>query len=204
MDNLSYYIFMGIAIIISLAMHEYSHALVATILGDKTAKINGRLTLNPFAHIDPIGLISLFIVRFGWAKPVPVNPYNFENKRFGMIATSIAGPLANLLLAFFSLLILFKFNFTQDTLAIAEFLKIMFSINTGLVVFNFLPIPPLDGSKIFAEIFGGKVAYYIYSMEGYSTFIMLMIIWFAPAKALLITLNENLMYFLISIVRLLA
>lgn len=202
--SLSEFLFLAIAIIVSLAMHEYSHALAATIMGDDTAKINGRLTLNPFAHIDIAGIIALFLVKFGWAKPVPVNPYNFKNKSLGIIITSLAGPFANIVLAFFSLLILFKVDFTQDTIAIAEFLKLMFTINTGLAVFNILPIPPLDGSKIFAEIFKGKVAYYIYSIGNYSTIILLMLLWFTPFRNLLAYMNRSLAIFLVSIIQLIA
>ncbi|WDC83806.1 site-2 protease family protein [Caloramator sp. mosi_1] len=99
--SLSELIFVSIAVIVSLTIHEYSHALAATLLGDDTPKVYDRLTLNPFAHIDIAGLIALLIVRFGWAKPVPVNPYNFKNRSLGIIITSIAGPLSNIILAFF-------------------------------------------------------------------------------------------------------
>lgn len=201
--SLSELIFVGIAVIVSLTIHEYSHALAATLLGDDTPKAYDRLTLNPFAHIDVAGLIALLIVRFGWAKPVPVNPYNFRNRRMGIIITSLAGPLSNILLAFFSILILFKANFTQETIGVAEFLKILFFINTGLAVFNILPIPPLDGSKIFAEIFRGKIAYYIYSMERYSTIVLLMLLWFTPFRNLLVFMNQKLGILLIRLAEIL-
>ncbi|MBZ4662381.1 MAG: site-2 protease family protein [Caloramator sp.] len=201
--SLSELIFVSIAVIVSLTIHEYSHALAATMLGDDTPKAYDRLTLNPFSHIDIAGLIALLIVRFGWAKPVPVNPYNFKNKRIGIIITSLAGPLSNVILAFFSIVILFKVNFTQETLGVAEFLKILFFINTGLAVFNILPIPPLDGSKIFAELFRGKVAYYIYSMERYSTVVLLMLLWFTPFRNLLVFMNQKLGILLIRLAEIL-
>ncbi|CDF58184.1 site-2 protease family protein [Thermobrachium celere] len=200
-NNFSETIFVIIAIIVSLTIHEYSHAVAATVLGDDTPKVYNRLTFNPFSHIDLVGFLALLVVKFGWAKPVPVNPYNFKNRRVGIIITSIAGPISNILLAFFSALILFKTNFTQESLGVAEFLKILFFMNTGLAVFNLLPLPPLDGSKIFAELFRGKMAYYIYSFEKYSNLILFMLLWFAPFRSILIYLNRLLGTIIINLVQ---
>lgn len=174
-DSIGTFILTGIGIIISITIHEYSHALVSTKLGDKTPEMYGRLTLNPLAHIDLLGLISLFIFRFGWAKPVPIDSSYYKDRRKGIILTSLAGPVSNLILAFFSLLILRAAKPQSRGLDI--FLIILAQLNTGLAVFNMIPLSPLDGSKIFAELFGGRVADIIYSLERYGTFLIFILIW---------------------------
>jgi len=134
-------------LLITISIHEYSHAKVADILGDPTPRLAGRLTLNPISHIDPFGLLALVLVRFGWAKPVPVNPYNFKNPRGGELLVSLAGPLSNFLLAWV-LAIIYK----NVPLPNNDFLSMIISytiwINLSLAVFNLIPIPPLDGSHI--------------------------------------------------------
>ncbi|TDT61916.1 site-2 protease family protein [Fonticella tunisiensis] len=169
------FILRGIAVIISLSIHEYSHALVSYMQGDKTPQYYGRLTLNPLAHIDVMGLIALFVFKFGWAKPVPINSYYYKNERAGVVLTSMAGPLSNLLLAFFSILILLGIQPRNS--GVEAFLWELFVINIGLAVFNILPFPPLDGSKIFAELFGGKVAEFIYRIERTGIFILFFLLW---------------------------
>ena len=142
-------------ILIALSFHEFAHAFVANRLGDDTAKQRGRLTLNPLAHLDPIGTIMIFIVRFGWAKPVPVNPFNLANPKRDMLWISLAGPLSNMLLAFISGLLLRVMIRTDggnptDALSTVIYAMLLFSvqINLALAIFNILPIAPLDGSKI--------------------------------------------------------
>ncbi len=144
-------------LLISLTIHEFSHGFVAYMLGDDTAKRAGRLTLNPISHIDPIGLIMLFIARIGWAKPVPINPYNFQNYKRDTALTAAAGPAANFLMAIFlSLIFNFIKNINPDILyyasGITQFwygmLLYAILINLALGIFNLLPIPPMDGSKI--------------------------------------------------------
>jgi len=142
-------------ILIALSFHEFAHAYVANRLGDDTAKQRGRLTLNPLAHLDPIGTIMIFLVRFGWAKPVPVNPLNLANPKKDMLWISLAGPMSNMILAFISGMILRALIVVNgvspaDSITGVIFMILFFSvqINLALAVFNILPIAPLDGSKI--------------------------------------------------------
>lgn len=181
------YIITGIVVIIALTFHEFAHGLASYSLGDNTAKSDGRLTLNPFAHVDFFGLIMLFIVNFGWAKPVPINPYAYKNRRKGIIITSFAGPFANFLLAFITLLtleILTK-NGYYPSEGVFMFFSTMVLLNINLGIFNLMPIPPLDGSKIFAEAFGGKVADFIYRLENMGMFILILLLLFPPTRNIL-------------------
>lgn len=177
------WIMLALVVIIALTIHEFSHGLVSYIQGDKTPGSYGRLTLNPIAHIDPFGLVALFLFRFGWAKPVPINPKYYKHRRLGIILTSLAGPISNLLLMFIATLILLETN-PQNSI-ITYFYQQFIFINASLAVFNMIPIPPLDGSKIFAELFGGKIAELIYRIEGKGTIILLLLIWFQPVNTAL-------------------
>lgn len=134
-----------IALIIAITIHEFSHALIADKLGDPTPRASGRLTLNPLAHLDPIGTIMLFIAHFGWGKPVPIDPYNLKNPRRDEMLISLAGPASNIIMAILFTL-LFKF------FALNLFISIVI-INLGLAIFNLLPFYPLDGSHIFPDLF---------------------------------------------------
>lgn len=173
--SVSEIIFSVIAIIVSFTIHEYSHALISTVQGDDTPRNYGRLTLNPASHIDVMGFISLFLFRFGWAKPIPISSRNYKNPRLGIILTSLAGPLSNLILAFISLIVFYA-SFPQSE-AIGYFLSELIRINAGLAVFNLIPIPPLDGSKIVAEIFGGKVAVFFFNIQRYGVMLLFALLW---------------------------
>ena len=171
-------LFSLIAIVVSFTIHEYSHAFISTVQGDDTPKIYGRLTLNPVAHIDIMGFICLFLFRFGWAKPVPISSKNYKNPRLGIILTSLAGPLSNLVLAFITIVVVFVANPQSE--AIGYFLDQLLLINVGLAVFNLIPVPPLDGSKIIGEIFGGKVSVFLFNMERYGIMILFALLWIFP------------------------
>ena len=133
-----------IALIVAITIHEFSHALVADRLGDPTPRSQGRLSLNPLKHLDPIGTVMLFIAHFGWGKPVPIDPYNFSHPKRDELLVALAGPVSNLILA--SLLaIVFRFIPVSIIYVIAI-------INIYLAIFNLLPVPPLDGSKIFLNL----------------------------------------------------
>lgn len=137
-------------ILISLTVHEFAHAYIGFRFGDRTAEAMGRLTLNPIAHIDPAGFLLLLLFGFGWAKPVPFNPYNLKDPKKDAVFIAFAGPISNILLAIFAAIIfrlLFVFQFATESL-LPVFLVLLIIINLILAFFNLLPIPPLDGSKL--------------------------------------------------------
>lgn len=140
-----------VCVLAALSAHEFSHALAGTLLGDPTAKVSGRLTLNPLAHVDPLGFIALILVGFGWGKPVPFNPYNLKAKRWGGALVGMAGPASNILLVAVTVLVLkllFAFSDLSVSNLLVQFLFLFLAINLVLFLFNLLPIPPLDGSKL--------------------------------------------------------
>ena len=141
------------ALVFSLSFHEFAHAWMAYRLGDSTAARMGRLTLNPMAHLDPIGSLALLLMGFGWAKPVPVDVRYLENPRQDMVKVAAAGPISNIILAIFAALLL-RLLFGTDMLtnSIKTFFVIFMQINITLAVFNLLPISPLDGSQILSPI----------------------------------------------------
>lgn len=164
-----------------LPIHELAHGLMAHWLGDDTAKREGRLTVNPLAHLNPIGTVMIFLFGIGYANPVPINPRNFKNEKGGMALTALAGPLANLLMGFVSVWGFFIFEkFTGSSTigsAVSYFFLYAAQINVMLAVFNLFPIPPLDGSKILAAVLPDR-AYYKYMMYERYIMIALMILLF--------------------------
>jgi Zn-dependent protease len=152
------YLIMTPILLFTLTIHEVSHGYVAYLLGDDTAKRAGRLTLNPIKHLDIVGLLMLFIIKIGWAKPVPINPYNFKDFKRDTALTAAAGPVANFILAiifsiFFRIVLHYSGNiFVANHSVMFKFLKKIFYLtifyNTALGLFNLIPFPPLDGSKI--------------------------------------------------------
>ena len=165
-------------LIIAMVIHEYAHARVAVALGDFTPKLMGRLTLNPRAHIDPVGLLMLFLIRFGWAKPVVINPNNFRQPRRDDILVSVAGPLANLLTAFVTLFLLVLFSqigshLSQWTILVCR-LIIIYNIN--FAIFNLIPVPPLDGAHILRQLLPRELGWRFASLERYSLLIMIVFI----------------------------
>jgi Zn-dependent protease len=180
--NLATLLLIAPPILIALTFHECAHAYAAYRYGDDTAKQLGRLSLNPLRHLDPLGTIMIFLVHFGWAKPVPVNPYRLRNPRKDMLWISAAGPLANMLLALASgLLLRFLFamggtpdHHTGTAMGLFIFMVVMsLQINLALAVFNILPIAPLDGSKILAGLLPVGFGKFIRVLERYGPFILI-------------------------------
>lgn len=165
------YIATFLAILIVLPLHEFAHAFVAVKCGDDTPRYSGRYTLNPFAHFDPLGLVMLMLFRFGWAKPVPINPNNFKNYKKGIIYVSIAGVTANILLAILVCplyLLSYKFVINAEwayylNVLIVNFFYALFYLNIGLFVFNLIPVYPLDGFRVYDAIAvrRGKTYYFL-------------------------------------------
>lgn len=173
------------AILFALSVHEFSHGVVAYKLGDPTAKDAGRLTLNPLSHLDPVGTLMLFLVHFGWAKPVPVNPAYFKNPKRDMLWVALAGPASNMALAFLSGLAVramsavpgFYQSGSTGTMIITMF-YLSVQINLALAVFNLLPIPPLDGSKILYGMLPAEYEHIAYNLERYGPGVLLGLVLF--------------------------
>lgn len=177
-----------LVVLLSLSFHEMSHALASLALGDRTAKNLGRVSMNPIRHLDPIGTICMLLCGFGWAKPVPVNARNFKNPKYGMAITSLAGPFSNLVLAFFGLICyricisLFHIQVSSEILTIVLDLIVAFFyylhiMNLQLALFNLLPVPPLDGSRIMFIILPSKYYFSVMKYERIISFIILALLW---------------------------
>lgn len=171
-----------IAILVVLTVHEFSHAFAALLLGDDTAKREGRLTLNPLSHISWLGFFMLLLVGFGWGKPVPFNPYNLKYPRFGPALVAVAGPFSNLLMAALSavaLKLVIIYSLVGPTNLLVHFLNLMIVLNLVLMLFNLLPFAPLDGSKIvFAFLSDIKYERIRNFLENQGPFILMMLIIF--------------------------
>lgn len=177
MPNTIEYLFSAIVVLISLSAHELAHGFTAYKLGDPTAKYMGRLTLNPIKHIDPYGLVCMVLFRIGWAKPVPINPRYFKKPKRDTALCAMAGPLTNLIIAFISTFVYallikifsgvaftneFLFNVVDNT---CLFVYLFAIINVSLAVFNLLPIPPFDGSRIAFSLLPDKIYFKVMKYE---------------------------------------
>ena len=167
------------AVLLCLSVHETCHGLAALALGDPTAKERNRLSLNPLHHIDWLGLAMMFAVGFGWAKPVPVDPRYFKNPKRGMALTSLAGPVSNFLLAVLALLLVRLMFFLPYSVVLDElaaFLALTAILSLGLGVFNLIPIPPLDGSKVLAAFLPERAWLVWMRFERYGMLILLAVV----------------------------
>jgi Zn-dependent protease len=180
------FIFTIAALIMSVVVHEVSHGYVADMQGDPTARLSGRLTLNPLKHLDPIGsflvpALSYFSAGFlfGWAKPVPYNPYNLRNQRWGTLLVAAAGPLSNFLIAtVFGLILRFSSVLGIDSPAFLSLTSAIVFLNIILGVFNLVPIPPLDGSKVLFSVLPFRFGYIQENMERYWPIVLIIFILF--------------------------
>ncbi|MDF2946711.1 MAG: peptidase family protein [Bacillales bacterium] len=181
-DSLRDLPFIIISLVIAFSVHEFAHAYTAYKFGDNTAAREGRLTLSPRSHIDPIGAIAIFLLGFGWARPVPVNPRNFKNPRTAGILVSLAGPASNLILAtigMFILIQLVKLGISDGSnygSTLTDFFQVFIQLNVILFVFNLLPIPPLDGYRIIFDLVPRRVQWTLNKYEAYGMIIFLILV----------------------------
>jgi Zn-dependent protease len=170
------------ALILSLALHEFAHAWVAYLLGDMTARNQGRLTLDPRAHLDPMGTTMLVItlligIGIGWAKPVPVNPWRLSiGPRLGMAVVGLAGPVTNVLIAFVAILLRAQVVGFGNPMNLGEVLATLAVLNVGLAVFNMIPLPPLDGYRVLLGILPGPMATSLAQIEPYGPMLLLLLV----------------------------
>lgn len=167
----------GIILLIAFPIHECAHALVAKWLGDDTAEKQGRITLNPVKHLDLFGTILMLFAGFGWAKPVPINPNNFKKRKLGMALSSLAGPVSNLILAYIAMILSKILLYTETSEELSIICINAMLINVGLAVFNLIPVPPLDGSRILLLILPEKLYFKIMKYENIIFIILFAIIW---------------------------
>lgn len=188
LDYLKTRLFMIPIVLIALTFHEFSHGWVSSKLGDPTPRMTGRLSLNPLAHLDPVGAILMVLTGFGWAKPVQIDARYYKNPKWGMAITAAAGPLSNLLMAFVSMLlytliaiISYKTGlFVSAMSSIASFIILFAQVNLCFMVFNIIPIPPLDGSRVLGLFLPSRAYFKLQQFERYS-FLIIIVLSFAGA-----------------------
>ena len=191
-----------VIIFLILPFHEWAHAQTAYLLGDKGIKQRGRLSLNPLSHIDPVGALAMLLIGFGWAKPVPVDSRYFKNPRVGMAITAFMGPVANLIAAlaglfvFHTLWCIVPTFFTAGGFGsyVLAFLQFYIIVNVNLAVFNLLPIPPLDGSKILFVFLPDKAVMFFYRYQMFFMIGLIVLLWAGPLSYVLTFLSRGALY----------
>ena len=170
------FLMLTVPLLYSVIFHEIAHGIVASWFGDNTARHSGRLTLNPVAHVDPIGTLMLLFVGFGWAKPVPVNYSNLKPTRLGIICVALAGCTMNIFIAMVALLLM-QFEAFSTSSVFSTILLIVAKINIILAAFNLIPIPPLDGSRVLVEFLPKQMQAALARVEPYGFFIILIYVY---------------------------
>lgn len=202
-DTIMSFLTRAIVLFTAMPVHECAHGYIAGKLGDNTARERGRLTLNPLAHIDPIGTLLMFVSGFGWARPVPVDPRNFKHPRRDMALTALAGPVSNMIMALVLLIIAkllvgFMPGMRESSVAasLVDVIVTMLYINLYLAVFNLLPVPPLDGSKIIGIVFPDKIYFGIMRYERYISLALFALLFTGVLSTPLMWLAERVFLFL--------
>lgn len=193
------------AVLVAITFHEYAHGFVANLLGDPTGQLAGRLSPEPWAHIDWFGLLALLFVGFGWAKPMPVDPRFFRRPRRDMMLTGAAGPVSNFVMAFVAaaiwVAILHTPGFTQGHLRyVGAIVGDMVSLNIAFGIFNLIPIPPLDGSRVLAGVLPATWVPYYYRIEPYGIFILLAVLFLTPLlQWLMVPLRQGIITWMVQV-----
>lgn len=195
----------ALACLVCVVIHEVCHGLAASCLGDDTARRSGRLTLNPLKHIDPVGFVLLITAGFGWARPVPVNIRNFRYAKRDMVLTSLAGPLSNALLALFltpCYAVTLVWYYSSGSLIayyLAIFLISTIALSIGLMVFNLIPIPPLDGSKVLFALLPPRHYLRLMRYERYGMILLVVLLYFGLLDAPLSFLRNGIQQFIFTV-----
>lgn len=196
MTSLGMYYFVRLLVtLVAIPCHEAGHALASWLMGDSTAKEYGRLSLNPFAHFDLFGTLCMVVAGIGWAKPVPTDPRRFRSPKLGMAVTALAGPVSNLILAYLSM-VLWKVMYywapvNNATMFGAYFLEYMVVMNVGLAVFNLIPIPPLDGSRVALVLLPRRLYFGVMRYERTILVVLLALVWFGFLDTPLAWMNNQ-------------
>lgn len=202
-SNPALFFILAVILLYSIILHEVAHGWIAHLFGDNTALYSGRLTLNPASHLDPIGTLMLFLVGFGWAKPVPVNYSSFSSRRFGLFSVALAGCATNILIAIIAIFLL-QFNFINTNPVLFIVLPNVARVNIVLGAFNLIPIPPLDGSKVLMSFLSYRAQESLTMLEPYGFFILILLLFTGllnPIIAIMLGLIQGLIGVLFTLFR---
>ena len=195
-NSIIFALFRVIIILFAICIHEMAHGYMAYKLGDNTAKYDGRLSLNPLHHIDPFGALCMLFFGFGWAKPVRINISYFKKTKRDTVLTALAGPLSNFLMAYIGMILFIYVCPTVNSLFLSQFIFMFIMLNIGLGAFNLIPIPPLDGSKIFLSLLPRRIYYEIMRYERYG-FIVLIVALYLGVLDRILTFAQSGIYTLL-------